>query len=423
MSYFGTYLLKCGALERSESEDALQARVVYGGRLGTNLLELGYLPLDDLARLLAEYTGAPLAPAALLIEPSAEALRTIPVDLARRYKAFAFEIRGTKLHAAMLDPSDEAQIAKLAEVTGFSVKAFTVPEVLLHALLERHMGIRPERRFAQLAKTLHAREKARPKPKVPAKPPEPASDVASSAKGQPAGPRPEAVPAPLAEGEELIDEKSFAKLHEDLVAGTRKGDEEEGTISDEILLDEVAPDAMGENSAVPFEDPPTDPGEITRIETRIGGAADRDEIAALAVRLARTYTRTAALFLVQGGTMAGFRGDSSDLERRIQGIVIPLQAECRFAQVATTLEPWRGEPPTDGLDARILRALGRERSNEILLLPICIRNRVVNVLYADNGHDVIAETSMAALAALCNCVSRSYQRLIMASKRSEQLGG
>jgi hypothetical protein len=422
MTYFGTYLLKSGALKRSQIEDALQARVVYGGRLGTNLLELGYLALDDLARYLAEYTGAPLAPARRLSDPDPEALRAIPVEIARRFKALVFDPCGDTLHVAMLDPRDDAQIAKLSEVTGLRIEAFTVPEVLLHTLLEQHLGVPPERRFARLAKSLRSKEALREKLEKE----KAARQSATRRPAQRAGPSADALPTPLAEGEELIDEESFARLHEDLVLrgrGSSEDDAEANGESQEILLDEVAPDAHAEISAVPFEDPPEDPGEIARLETRITGAADREEIAALAVRLARAYARTTALFLVQGGMIAGLRGDSSDLERRIQGVVIPLETECRFAQVANAREPWRGEPPGDGVDARILRALGRERAREMVLLPICIRDRVVNVLYADNGFDAIGETSLAALGALCNCVSRSYQRLILASKRSEQLGG
>ncbi|HEY5656333.1 MAG TPA: hypothetical protein VIY27_00950, partial [Myxococcota bacterium] len=194
MAYFGTYLLKCGALKRSEIEDALQARVVYGGRLGTNLLELGYLSLDDLARYLSEYTGAPLAPTQRLSNPHPKALRAIPLALARRFKALAFDLQADTLHVAMLDPADTAQVEKIAEATGCRVKSFAVPEVLLHTLLEQHLGVAPERRFANLAKTLGAREalrradRARQQAETPA-PEQPAPKAV---------PAIDAVPTPLA---------------------------------------------------------------------------------------------------------------------------------------------------------------------------------------------------------------------------------
>jgi hypothetical protein len=48
--------------------------------------------------------------------------------------------------------------------------------------------------------------------------------------------------------------------------------------------------------------------------------------------------------------------------------------------------------------------------------PIAIRARVINLLYADNGAEPLAETSVAALAALCGCVARAYERLILERK-------
>jgi len=275
-------------------------------------------------------------------------------------------------------PQDSLVVLDLASGEVFKaaqVKSFAVPEVLLYTLLEQHLGVAPERRFANLAKNLGARDALRRAretgQQAKASAPEPSR--------KPSALPVDAVPTPLAEGEELIDEASFAKLHEELVLRGRADQSGEGDGSqDEILLDEVEANSQEAFTSVPFEDPPENPGEIARLEARISGAADRDEIATLAVRLARAYVGTAALFLVQGGTMAGLRGDSSELERRIQGIVIPLATESRFAQVGATREPWRGEPPGDGVDARVVRALGRESAREMVLLPICIRDRVVS---------------------------------------------
>jgi hypothetical protein len=80
------------------------------------------------------------------------------------------------------------------------------------------------------------------------------------------------------------------------------------------------------------------------------------------------------------------------------------------------LAPFRGQPPDDGIDGRLLRMIDRGDVQEVLIHPISIRGRVVSLLYADNGPDSFAETSVAALAALCGCVSRAYERLILAQK-------
>lgn len=73
-----------------------------------------------------------------------------------------------------------------------------------------------------------------------------------------------------------------------------------------------------------------------------------------------------------------------------------------------------------GLDARILRALGREHAQEIAVLPVVLGGRVVNLLYADNGPEALGDASIAALSSICTRVGAAYERLIRARKRSDQ---
>ena len=51
------------------------------------------------------------------------------------------------------------------------------------------------------------------------------------------------------------------------------------------------------------------------------------------------------------------------------------------------------------------------------MLPLAIRDRVVNVLYADNGDQPLPETAVAALEAVGTCVSKAYERIIHYRKR------
>ena len=44
---FGKYLATKGLISPEQLDEATQALVVFGGRLGTNLIELGYLRIDQ----------------------------------------------------------------------------------------------------------------------------------------------------------------------------------------------------------------------------------------------------------------------------------------------------------------------------------------------------------------------------------------
>jgi hypothetical protein len=289
-----------------------------------------------------------------------------------------------------------------------------VPEALLRALLEQHLGLRIDRRFARLAEALRERPPRRAAPPSRSRPEAPPEAPAPAPLRQDDAPTPE----PLADGEELIDEDSFAKLHEDLVLRASESGVGVARASDEVSIDE--PPEVEPPPAI-VRAPAADSGEVARLEAALEHSANRDEIAGLTVRIARGYARAAGLFLIHAETVVGVAGADDELGRRIQGVVIPVTTECSLAAVAKTGEGFRGAPPRDGIDARVVAALGRSEARELLLLPIRIRGRVVNVLYADNGPDACGATSEAALRALCDAAARAYERLILLAKRAEHI--
>jgi hypothetical protein len=97
-------------------------------------------------------------------------------------------------------------------------------------------------------------------------------------------------------------------------------------------------------------------------------------------------------------------------------ILFPADAPSLFAEVVASGEPFRGAPPQLHLDGRLLRALGRRQVREIVVLPVMVGGRVVNLLYADNGPEALGDASLAALAAVCARLSRAYERLILERK-------
>jgi hypothetical protein len=117
----------------------------------------------------------------------------------------------------------------------------------------------------------------------------------------------------------------------------------------------------------------------------------------------------------------GLLGSGGDLERHVEAVLVPIDADSVLARAAASNQPYRGAPPETAIDARVLRALGRAGTREIAVLPISLRGRVVNVLYVDAGANPIAETALGALHALTLCIARAYERLILARKKASEI--
>ena len=285
----------------------------------------------------------------------------------------------------------------MAQATGRKVRPHVVGETELLLALEKHLGICRPLRFVSPAKHPSSQELLLSEE---APPDVEAARAAKAREMEALGIR------PLSKDEELLDAESFSSLQVNL-ALAREAAENGGVVPPAAQRRAPAPQAAGA--------PPATLAEVAVLEAEIAEALDRDQVAALALRLARAYVPAAALFVVHRDMIMGFHGEG--LEQGVEGIVIPAGADSMFARPATSGEAFRGAPPRDGLDARILRALGRADVNEVVVLPLAIRERVVNVLYADNGDQPLLETAVAALEAVGACVSKAYERIIHYRKR------
>jgi hypothetical protein len=408
----GAFLVEKGVISGEQLEQALQGQVVYGGRLGTNLVELGLLELDQLAEHLAALSDLPIAPAEWVETPDPKAILLLPRDMAERHAVLPLYVEGTTLHVAMLNPDNARQLGALTRATGRSIRPYLLPELRLLYALERHLGIARPVRFVNVAKKLERvrREAAA----VPDDRPEEVRLREALGIG------------PLGQGEDLIDESSFAALHQRLASAREfaaggPAESVEAAVSDaetdaELLLDdEVLEEGRVQRTEAPALALPND---ALALEALLDAATDRESTGRAAIALSRLHVATAALLVVHRGMVIGLFGDGGNLASCIEAVLVPIDADSVLARAAHG-EPYRGAPPKGALDVRLLRALGRADAREIAVLPISLRGRVVNVLYVDAGDKAIAETAFGALHALTLCVARAYERLILSRKQDQ----
>jgi hypothetical protein len=135
-----------GLVSEDQLELAIQHQVLYGGRLGTSLHELGFITEDGLQQALARAHGV----AGVVVDPQdiePEAMQLLPRALASRHKVFPYRTRGKTLFLLMVDPQDHTAIAKVSFSLGYIVKPLVVPEFRMIQLLRDHYGIDERWRF------------------------------------------------------------------------------------------------------------------------------------------------------------------------------------------------------------------------------------------------------------------------------------
>ncbi len=146
----GTLLLRDGILDLPQLEMGLKTQVLYGGRLGTNLVELGYLDLETLGNYLAQSLRIPLATQRDFEQITPDIANVISSDLAQELVVIPLgpSAESTQeLCVAMVEPNNQSSIASLEAYTEKRIVPLVAPQIRILFYMEKHYGLPRQARF------------------------------------------------------------------------------------------------------------------------------------------------------------------------------------------------------------------------------------------------------------------------------------
>ena len=151
MKRLGDLLVAAGGLDAEELEKALRAQIVWGGRLGTNLIELGFIDLDELSRVLGKQRAMPAALAHHFEKADAKLQAQLPAELAEKHLVVPLlRIADDKIALAGMDPLDAEALAEISAALGVAPSALVcsvAAEQRMRYQLERVYNIKRSSRF------------------------------------------------------------------------------------------------------------------------------------------------------------------------------------------------------------------------------------------------------------------------------------
>jgi hypothetical protein len=154
----GQALLLRGLVTLDQLEAATIRQVTAGGRLGTNLMELGFLNDQDLRETLAAmHSVRPVDPAELRAIPP-ELARLLTPAMAERYRAIPFRRDRYGLHVATTDPTNLRVLDGMRARFGREVRPYVISECRLLYCLKKYYGVEPYHRYAHLMANFAAEE-------------------------------------------------------------------------------------------------------------------------------------------------------------------------------------------------------------------------------------------------------------------------
>ncbi len=149
----GELLVTEGLLTRPELEQALTAQQIYGGRLGTVIVEHGFVHEDDLARLLARQLGVPVVSREDLADVPPDVRALIPQAMAIKYGIvpFRYHEARNRVSVAMADPTNLQLGDEIQFALGRGTEFFACPEIVLGRALEKYYGVPRKLRYIRVA--------------------------------------------------------------------------------------------------------------------------------------------------------------------------------------------------------------------------------------------------------------------------------
>lgn len=365
----GELLLNEKMVTPDQLEEALKNQMIYGIRLGSSLIEMGYVDEDSLCRLLSRKLGVPCAGRKELTTVSRELLHWFPRRLVEAFHVVPLKVEGNRLSLAMTDPTDFAAIEEIGFATGRVVQPFIAPDVHISRALARYYNISlGEARYQQVADQRRKRGSEREAP---------AATITMPG---------------FSETGELLNVTIPAEF--------------EGFAS--LLGDQ--PDDMYMLS----ED--VSRYTVDRVSLDFAGAHSRDDVANVFIKYLGQEFTAAALFIVRGNAVVGWRGVSGgEKVDRFEELSLLLSKPSVLRDVVESKNFSMGSLINTHENRQILKTLHLKSEISLLVLPLVMLNKVVAVVLVTADMDALGRR-LNELQKLVRKASLAFEMLIIKNK-------
>jgi hypothetical protein len=313
----GEAMVKDSLITKEQLRLALERQVIFGGRLGTNLVELGVIKEFELSEFLSKFNRVPAVDPQELISADKEIASSISIETVRKYNAIPFKMEKKRLHVAMLEPRSMAQVDELRFVIGVDIIPHVCSEIRFLYALEKLYGHARDLRYISI----------------------------------------------------------FGK------------EEEKGKKIDR------------------------DKKHILRIKTEFANAHNRDEVIGILLNESKSIVKRIGIFIVKGNTVTGWKSKGLSIENMNVEINMP----SIFADVINRKHYYRGPLLNIPGNEPLIKALSGLPQDSIML-PIVIREKIIALLYADNGNVSVLDASLSHINNLVTMAAYSFELIILRNK-------
>jgi type IV pilus assembly protein PilB len=143
----GELLLKEKRITPAQLQEALNYQKTNGGKLGYNLVHLGFVKDEEITALLSKQYGVPSINLAQF-QVDAAVIKLIPSETANKYQIVPLSRSGATLTIAMTDPTNVFAMDDIKFMTGYNVEPVVASETAVSEAIQRYYPATPAPRPA-----------------------------------------------------------------------------------------------------------------------------------------------------------------------------------------------------------------------------------------------------------------------------------
>ena len=133
----GELLLREKRITPAQLQEALTFQRARGGRLGSALVQLGFVHDEDITAILARQYGVPaITLGQFELDPAV--VKLIPAETAAKYQVIPVARNGTTLTLAMTDPTNVFAMDDIKFLSGLHVEPVVATETAVREAIAKH---------------------------------------------------------------------------------------------------------------------------------------------------------------------------------------------------------------------------------------------------------------------------------------------
>ncbi|MGH9867511.1 MAG: hypothetical protein ACREAA_05025 [Candidatus Polarisedimenticolia bacterium] len=417
----GETLISRGKLNEGQLHRALTAQLVFGGHLGSSLLEMGLLDEQALGETLASLYGVPYATHESLALIPYAVIRGLPSRLAQKHKVIPLRLDGRVLQLAMIDPKNILAVDEISFVTGYRIVPWVSPEVRILEALEKYYDVARAPRFVTLARELatlpsssHRLKPQTTEDMIREKEAIPTRAEAYVPAGQ-GGSAPAAEAARVGSGETNSDPweaYGYGRSWQEVAEGIDEQPRQESRHAEEGEEDDTRPQPRA--TLVPGE-----AISMMTVSRRLAEAGSVDEVIGATLAYASARLPRTILFVIRGGLAVAWSGHGwsvSDTSWRQLVIPVASKAPTLLTTCPEKATHYLGPVAAESWAAGFYGFLNAELPRTALLMPIRIRGRAAAYLYGDGAAQNILAIDLPSMSTLCARAAFALQIMILRNK-------